>query len=344
MKRRIDIVKKDFKKILIIQTASIGDVVLATPVIEKLAAFYHDAEIDFLVKKGIEPLLLNNPHLHKILVWDKSEKKYENLQALLNYIRNKGYDVVINLQRFASSGMLTAFSGAAIKLGFNKNPFSVFYSKRIKHKISASSPEGIHEVQRNLEVISSITDSSCNYPLKLYPSVRDYAKVSQFKTRKYICIAPTSLWFTKQFPPEKWVEFIKELDSDLVIYFLGAKGDIEVCEKIIKESVHSNSLNLCGKLSFLESAALMKDASMNFVNDSAPQHFASAMNAPLTSIFCSTVPSYGFGPLSDDSEVVEADEVLNCKPCGLHGFKSCPKKHFKCALSINKQRLIARVK
>ncbi len=336
--------KKDIKKILIIQTASIGDVVLATPLIGKLAKFYPESEIDFLVKKGIDPILFNNPNLHKILVWDKSSEKYKNLRLLLIHIRSKQYDVVVNLQRFFSSGLLTLFSGATLRLGFDKNPLSVFYSKRIKHKISAALPISKHEVERNLEVIQSITDGSVDFPLKLFPSKADYAKVSQFKTRKYICIAPTSLWFTKQFPPEKWVEFIKELDGDLAIYFLGAKNDHGICNKIIEDSGHKNSLNLCGKLTFLESAALMKDARMNFVNDSAPQHFASAMNAPLTSIFCSTVPSFGFGPLSSNSFIIETREVLDCRPCGLHGFNACPKKHFKCALTIDKQRLIERIK
>lgn len=336
--------KKDIKKILIIQTASIGDVVLATPLIGKLAKFYPESEIDFLVKKGIDPILFNNPNLHKILVWDKSSNKYKNLHLLINYIQNKEYDVVVNLQRFFSSGLLTALSGAPLRLGFNKNPLSVFYTKGTKHKISAALPISKHEVERNLEVIQSITDASVEYPLKIYPSGNDFAKVSQFKTVKYICIAPTSLWFTKQFPPEKWIEFIQELDDDLVIYFLGAKNDQGVCDRIIKDSGHKQSLNLCGKLTFLESAALMKDATMNFVNDSAPQHFASAMNAPLTSIFCSTVPSFGFGPLSSNSLIVETKEVLDCRPCGLHGFKACPKKHFKCALTIDKQRLIERIK
>jgi len=101
---------------------------------------------------------------------------------------------------------------------------------------------------------------------------------------------------------------------------------------------------LSGKLTFMQSAALMRDAVMNFVNDSAPQHFASAMNAPVTAIFCSTVPAFGFGPLSDNSAIIETDEKLSCKPCGLHGFKSCPEKHFKCALTIRKEKILERIK
>ena len=336
--------KRPIRKILLIQTASIGDVVLATPVLEKLKAHFPDAKIDLLVKKGIEGLIVNNPKINRILIWDKSQNKYKHLRDLIRHIRSRKYDVVVNLQRFASSGIITALSGARIRLGFNKNPFSLLFSHSVKHHISANPDKSQHEVNRNLSVIDKITDPSRNFPLKLYPSQTDYAKVSQYKTSKYICIAPTSLWVTKQYPQEKWIEFLKSIDPDLYVYFLGAPADKEICERIIKESGHQLSLNLSGRLTFLESAALMKDAAMNFVNDSAPQHFASAMNAPVTAMFCSTVPAFGFGPLSDDSVVIQTGDILKCRPCGLHGFGTCPEKHFKCAMSIKNVQLLARVK
>jgi heptosyltransferase-2 len=332
------------KKILIIQTASIGDVVLATPVIEKLSQFYPEATIDFLVKKGIESLLIGHPKLSHVLIWNKAEKKYQQLWRLLKNIRNEKYDVVVNLQRFASSGFITIFSGAPVKLGFNKNPFSLFFTKSVKHFISSDPGKSVHETERNLEVVASITDKSVAYPIRLYPAAEDFAKVSPFKTSSYICLAPTSLWFTKQFPAEKWIEFLKEVDCGLHVYFLGSKSDLKACDEIIKKSGHQNSINLSGKLTFMQSAALMRDAAMNFVNDSAPQHFASAMNAPVTAIFCSTVPAFGFGPLSDNSAIIETVEKLSCRPCGLHGYKSCPEKHFKCALTISKEKILERIK
>jgi heptosyltransferase-2 len=81
----------------------------------------------------------------------------------------------------------------------------------------------------------------------------------------------------------------------------------------------------------------MRDAAMNFVNDSAPMHFASAMNAPTTAFFCSTIPEFGFGPLSEKARIVETEEQLECRPCGLHGKKSCPLGHFKCGSVTQEQ-------
>ena len=105
-------------------------------------------------------------------------------------------------------------------------------------------------------------------------------------------------------------------------------------------SNRSNITNLCGELSFLQTSALMTNATMNYVNDSAPMHMASAMNAPTTAVFCSTVPDFGFGPLSDQTKIAETEEKLECRPCGLHGFKKCPEGHFKCAHSITTNQLL----
>ena len=124
------------KRILIIQTASLGDVILSTPLIEKLHVFYPNTKIDFLLKYGYEGVLRRHPYLHHVIVWDKTDKKYSNLLELIRIFREKKYDLVVNVQRFASSGLITALSGAKVKIGFNKNPLSIFFSKRIKHKIS----------------------------------------------------------------------------------------------------------------------------------------------------------------------------------------------------------------
>ena len=123
------------QKFLVIQTAFIGDVVLATALLEKLHAYYPDATIDFLVRKGNEALLTGHPFLHQVLIWDKKQHKQKNLYSLLRRIRREKYDKVINVQRFAATGILTAFSGAKETIGFDKNPLSRFFTHRIPHLI-----------------------------------------------------------------------------------------------------------------------------------------------------------------------------------------------------------------
>jgi len=318
------------KKILIIQTASIGDVILATLIVENLHLQFPDADIDILVKMGNETLFEKHPFLHQVLIWNKKQQKYKNLLHLLSYIRRQRYDLIVNVQRFLSTGFLTAFSKAKITTGFKKNPFSFLFTHSVKHLFDHQH----HEIDRNLSLISRFVTQT-HRCIRLYPSEEDIASVSSYKTIPYITISPASLWFTKQFPKEQWIRFLQTLTSDLKVYFLGGTADYKLCDEIIQESGHICSENLAGKLTFLQSAVLMQQAQMNYVNDSAPTHLCSAVNAPVTTIFCSTVPRFGFTPLSDRSNIVECQEVLPCRPCGIHGYKECPKKHFKCGYNIN---------
>ncbi|MEI7727801.1 MAG: glycosyltransferase family 9 protein [Bacteroidota bacterium] len=326
------------RKILVIQTASIGDVILATPVLEKLHQYFPEAQIDFLVKKGIEDLFTDHPFLHEVLVWDKRTKKYSTFDKLMHRVWHTRYDLVVNLQRFFMTGLLSAFSRAGMRIGFDKNPMSFFFTHKITHKIST----GIHETKRNLSLISAITDDSDTMP-RLYPSLADTALIEKFVTRNCYTISPASLWYTKQYPAEKWVELLRRIPVEARVYLLGSPADLALCEDIIKRAGHPGAISLAGKLTFLQSAALMKRARMNFTNDSAPMHLASAVNAPVTAIYCSTVPEFGFGPLADNSCIVETSEKLPCRPCGLHGFIACPEKHFRCALGIDDDQLVKRL-
>ena len=326
------------KKFLIIQTAFIGDVVLATALTEKLHLHFPTAQIDFLVRKGNEGLLQNHPYLKNVWIWNKKNKKYSNLFQILKSIRNQKYDHVFNLQRFAATGLLTVFSGAKETIGFDKNPFSRWFSRKIKHVIS-SSANPLHEIERNQTLISHLTNDE---PLKpaLYPSENDYETILPFKASPYIVIAPASIWFTKKFPINKWVAFVNEVPNDLKIFIIGGSNDFSIGESIKMSTLNLNVINLCGKFTYLESVALQKFAVMNYVNDSAPMHFASAVNAPVTAIYCSTIPEFGFGPLSDIRFIVQTYLDLKCKPCGLHGKKECPQGHFKCAVTIETKQLL----
>ena len=123
------------------------------------------------------------------------------------------------------------------------------------------------------------------------------------------------------------------------VYLLGGPSDAARCEELKSMTIHPSVMVLAGKHSFLQDAVLMQNARMNYVLDSAPMHICSAMNAATTVIFCSTAPNFGFGPLADGAIVLEPKLDLDCRPCGKHGHRQCPKEHFKCGqvtIPINK--------
>ncbi|MBS1569355.1 MAG: glycosyltransferase family 9 protein [Bacteroidetes bacterium] len=363
------------KQFLIIQTAFLGDAVLATALLEKLHAFHSNAAIDLVVRKGNDGLFKDHPFLRKLYVWDKREGKIRALLRLIGEIRKRRYDHVINAQRFFSTGLMTAFSGGKETIGYDKNPLSFLFSRKVKHEIpdwrvlrGKAAGTGVHEMDRLNALIEHLTDGKRPLP-RLYPSEADRAQVAgllgpqgpgaetlreqswakilrEQYTRTpagsleedpaapstFITVAPASVWFTKQWPAEKWIELIGLLPTGQRVFLIGAPGDVPLCERIARDAGRGEVI--AGKLSLLGTAALMEGASMNYVNDSAPLHIASAMRAPVTAIFCSTVPAFGFGPLHANGHVVERAGSLYCRPCGLHGYKACPEGHFKCAWEI----------
>ncbi len=341
---------------LLIQTAFIGDVILATALVEYLARHEPGRPLDVLVRRGNEGLLVDNPHVRRVLIWDKKTKKYPNLLRLLRQIRQAEYGRVVTLQRFASTGFLTAFSGAAERVGFTENPFSRFFTRRVPHIIG----DGTHEVARNLALVSDswLLVSGFQEPTneqpetsnqkpetskpRLYPTPADEAAAEPYAAvGDYVCLAPTSVWFTKQYPEEKWLELLAALPPALPVYLLGGPPDTAACERLAQAAGRPGLVNLSGKLSLLASAALMRGAVLSYVNDSAPMHLCSAVDAPVCAIFCSTVPAFGFGPLSTFSRVVEHPGPLACRPCGLHGHARCPLGHFRCAREIETSQLLA---
>ena len=331
------------QKILVVQTAFIGDLVLATALVESLHQQYPKAAIDVVVRKGNEPLFNEHPFLNELIVWDKKQHKYLNWLSILKKIRAKKYDLLINVQRFAATGLWTVLSSANTTIGFDKNPFSFLFTHKVKHDVSAGE---VHEINRNHLLTHSLGILPIAMP-KLYPTNSDYEKVKIYQAEKYITIAPASVWFTKQFPLTAWVSFINELKFEGPIYIIGGPADKALGDKIINEiesidlSASKKIINLSGALGFLASAALQQKAVLNYVNDSAPMHFCSAVNAPVVAIYCSTIPAFGFGPLSTNSFIVETQQKLSCRPCGLHGKKHCPLGHFNCAKTIANTHLIA---
>ena len=330
------------QKVLVIQTAFIGDVVLSTALLESLHQKDASYLIDVLVRKGNESLLSGHPFVNEVIVWDKKKNKYRNWLKILFQIRHKKYDVVINVQRFAATGIWTAFSNSKTKIGFDKNPVSFLFTHVVHHE---QEKPGEHEIDKNHKLLEVVWDCPSSKP-KLYPTQADLNRVSEYQSKPYICIAPASVWYTKQFPIHKWIQFVNEVSFEGNIYIIGGPGDIAMGESIL-QGVTTNAgqqkqvISLVGQLSYLASAALQKNAVLNFVNDSAPMHFASAMNAPVVAIYCSTVPAFGFGPLSEQSFLVQSNQALPCRPCGVHGKKACPLGHFNCAETIEMQQLFA---
>ncbi len=302
---------------------------MASSVLEKLNTFYPQSKISILVSYPNECLFKEHPFLHKVLVLNNNTTKLNNTFTLLRKIRLSKFDTVINLSYDAISGFLTVLSKANYLSGFDKNPFSFLYNSKIKHSVI----DGNHQTKRLNDLIEQLTDNEICKP-KLYPSFKHFLKIESYIQTPFIIIVPHAEFFTKQLPTYKWIELCDRINKEITIYLIGDATDDEQCGQIKTQSLHPQIINLTCTFNLLEIAELMKYAKNNYVNDSFYLQLASSVNAPTTAFYCSTIPAYGFYSLSYNSTIIQINENLSCRSCGLNGYNVCPKQHFKCGNDI----------
>lgn len=317
------------RKVLFIQTAFLGDVVLATAALEAWHAAHPADRLEILVRKPMDQLFEGHPWISRVLAWDKRPRvKGRDWRKLVHEVRKARYDVVINLHRHASSGILTALSLAPVRAGYANNPLAWRYTHRVAHRWG----DGTHEVQRHLEVMAPFLPST-DLPTTpaLYPGESHVAEAHGIEAEGALLVMPGSQWATKAWPEGQFTKFLDATEGRVIL--LGSPAEHALCARLAEGRDHV--VNAAGKVSLLGMVAAVGMARAVVANDSAPLHVASATNTPTVALFASTVPRFGFGPLAARSEVVEASSELACRPCGMHGRKRCPEGHFRCGWELS---------
>ncbi len=330
-------------KFLIIQTAFIGDVILALPLVQVLRRNFPNSKIDFMLIPKTSELLKNHPDIDEVIVFDKkgNDKGLRGLIKISKIVSAKNYDVAIIPHRSFRSAVIPFLAGVKIRIGFDKSPFNFLYTNVVNYK-------KIHEIERNLSLLEplGIKVNSKEFPT-LFPSDDDKNYIDKILSNvgsKLIGIAPGSIWATKRWLKERFAELVGLLVKDgFAVVLIGGAEDFELCEEIKKHSGFKDVYNFCGKLSLLQSAELIRRCILLVSNDSAPMHIAVAMRTPVVAIFGPTIPEFGFYPYGDRDRVVQV-ENLYCRPCGIHGGRKCPEGHFKCMRLIETKTVYEEVK
>jgi len=330
------------EKILIIQTAFPGDAILTLPMIQKLKEKYAESVIDVLCIPSTKEIFLNSSAVDNVIVYDKKsgQKSFRDLLMLIKKIQKKNYSKIYSPHRSFRSSIIVWLSKCKETYGFDNAALSFIY----KHKIHYDKNK--HEVERNLKLIKYDTSKN-NW--RIYPEIKfteeienKVEKLIQSITKKIIAVAPGSVWNTKVYPEEYYKLLVDYLISkNYYIFFIGGKDDQILCERLNKK-FEENSFSLAGKLSIVETIAFLKKCSLLICNDSAPTHMAMAAQIPALTIYCSTVPEFGFYPYNSISDFISYDG-LKCKPCGIHGHKKCPINTFDCGYLLTPDMVIEKV-
>jgi heptosyltransferase-2 len=348
-----DVIPKEAKRILVVQTAFLGDLILSTPFFAGIKQLYPQAILDVVVIPQTQSALWNNSQVDNILVFDKKgtaqgkKNKKEALRSLVRKFHGITYDLAIIPHRSFTTSRIVYQSKAKCRIAYTQASCSRFiYHIRVKRR------KGVHEIERHLDLLAPIVEklSGTNrdfikpfsWQTRIFPDKNNFQKAEKFlkkmtrnkriKVRK--CgIAPGSVYETKKWPGKYYAQLIELLDDNQIkTILLGGPEDQKLCEEIAALSGRSPVI-AAGHTSILDSAAIIKQLDMIYCNDSAPGHLANAMDTPVISFFGPTSPIFGFGPYKNHDIILE-ESSLSCQPCRMHGSNRCPQKHFQCMLNL----------
>jgi len=313
------------KRALVIRLSSLGDVVLASSVIEPLKRAGY--RVEFLTFRPFGELFRNHPGVSRVL--ETSREELRGLSNLKSFAEGlKGYDAVFDLQDNLRTKLMRPFIPAKVFV-YPKGALL----RRLMVVFKPFKAKWLYVPELYGEALKRAGIGAESLRPKLYPGKEELNKVKKLlPAGNAVAVAPGAKWEGKRYPVEKFKEVVKLLKSKgFTVLVVGGREEFELGEALKEEGAE----NLCGKLSLSESLALLSLVKGVISNDSAVVHMARAVKTPVVAVFGPTHPAFGFAPYPDEGVAVTLN--LPCSPCSLHGKTSCT--HRRC-FNIEPERVV----
>ncbi len=335
--QQIEHLQNEGGKILIVQTAFLGDVILTTPLARAVRAAFPKADITAMTIPQCAVVLKD--FVDNMIIFDKRDKVRRKLewQRILSEVTQRQFDLAFLPHRSMRTGYLARKAGIPIRIGFNKGAGRHFHTLKVEY------PPSRYEGERNLSLLKVVCETTDNGIPELNPSAAQISHIEEIlqdigvKPNGYIAIAPGSVWETKRWREGSYQALVASYEREfgLPTLAIGGGEDEGLCSRIVRKPEY----NMAGKLSIMESAALVKFSRFMISGDTAPAHIATAVGARQIMIFGSTVPRFGFAPPVESAVIVE--KKLWCRPCTTHGRQKCPKlNRMNCMTDITPETVL----
>jgi lipopolysaccharide heptosyltransferase I len=344
-----DLSHQSFTRILLVKPSSLGDVVHALPVLHGLRVRYPQAKIDWLIATTFAPLLEGHEELDELILFDRRRfasvgRSPRVTGEFLQFVRDlkaRRYDLVIDLQGLFRAGFLTWMSGARVRIGFRsaREGAWIFYTHQIR------TDDDMHAVDRNYGVAGLL--GFADVPVQFNLSLPDAASVQARRLlpevglhggQRLIAVAPGGRWETKVWRPERFTEVIDRLQEDgkARCLLVGGPDEVRLCGRIAAPC-RTPPVNLAGRTSLPQLAAVIGLADLVICHDSAVSHLAVALKRPLVCLVGPTNPNRT-GPYRRIEDVVQLR--LDCMPCYQRRLQQCRYDH-RCMKDLGVDKVVA---
>lgn len=317
----------NIKNILVVKLSAIGDVVHALPVSHALKKCFPEARITWVVEKPAYDLLLNNPYIDEIIIFDKPNFKslgglWRNAPRFIGLLRSRRFDVALDLQALFKGAAIAYCSGAPLRLVYcDTREKSEWLSKRV----CGPNQKG-HIVQRYLDVVRGL---GCEVGEPVFPIVITDEEIKRAAAiakhgglaigQQYAILSPGANWPNKRWPPESFSALADRLYNDGIIPVLtGGPGDRRISEDIISHTAIP-PVDLTGRTSLKQLSYIIREAKAFVGGDTGPMHLAAALGTPVVALHGPT-DIIRNGPYGDKNRAIVASR--ECAGCWR---RKCPK-------------------
>lgn len=319
------------KRILIVRSDGLGDFILSLSALNLIRTSFPKAHIVLFTGSWQKELAISSGLFEEIIIWDNykdyyfispTKNKYFYYQMLKYIPRLKSYrfDLAIDFRNDHFINRIVIYlSGAKKRIGFNRGGLEFLLNQIVKDR------EDVHKSLCFLDLVASVTDIKETLDFTLHIPQGYIKRTEDFLNNKgitnkdiIVVIHPVARWPAKVWPKEKFARLGEQLLGlgRIKVVLIGAKEDLPWINEI-ENMMSKKPIISAGRLSFMETAALIKEAKLVIGNDGAPAHLAGTFNIPTIALFGPTEPKV-FSPVGSNSIVIHKID----KPCA-----GCSKKY-----------------
>lgn len=325
---------KDIKEVLVVRTAYIGDVVMTLPILKPLKELYPDARITFLTGSGAAEVLLNNPYIDEVLVYDAfwfyprpAGQALKEYLGFVKALRGRRYDLVIEARGDIRDIALIAYPGKSrYRLSYAVGGGGYLLTHVVPY------PGLKHKVEYHMDMVRHLGCKTEVADWDVYLTKDEQGRVNEIMERHgirepFIAVHPGSRLPLKRWPAGRYGSVCDRLmeESGMPVVVFGSTSEKPVVEEMTAGMRHK-PISLAGEVGLREMAGIISRAALFICNDSAPMHIAAAMKTPTAAIFGPS-KSVETGPYGKMHRVVE--KVFPCRvtcdenSCSYSRFNAC---------------------
>ncbi len=331
--------------VLVLRLSSLGDVVLTSSFLQSAREHFPAARLDFVVRDDFAPVATALPGVQRVVAVGR-DAGAATLLELGNALARERYDHVFDLHSSLRSRLLTWRLRGRLRAGFSKQAlprwFLVHAHRDLYARFGGARPlrERMLEPLRRLGLEPRL-HSTC---LVLSAAARASAgeQLGSADEKALVAIAPGARWPSKRWPVERFAALVARLAATTACRFvvLGESAEAPIAAAVAR-SAPGATLDLCGRLDILETAAVLQRCRLLVTNDSGLMHVAEAVGCRVLALFGPTTPAFGYAPYLPTSFLLHRPPP--CNPCSKNGSKPCHRPTHECMERIGVEEVAALV-